>query len=151
MQRAPCDEQAADRAEHQRERQREQEAVAAAAPLPPPHDESEHERADLRHHLALLERVQRHDAGGNTERFVAHVENLGEQEGIARARNLDADGAESGGFGGRGYNGWGECKLSAATRCTSTCDTKTPNLAAKIDGRASCHINCRRCGGFWNG
>ena len=119
MQRAPCDEQAADRAEHQRERQREQEGVAIPAPLPPPDDETQNERCDLREHLALLKCLQRHDARRNTERLIAHVENFREQEGISRTRNLDADGAESGGLGRCARGRRGECQLTACRSASS--------------------------------
>ena len=138
MQRAPRDKQAADRAEHQRERQREQEGVAIPTPLPPPDDEAENECGNLCEHLALLKRVQRHDAGGNTERLITHVQNLGEQEGISRTRNLDADGAEPGGLG-----------RSACGRRSDECKLPTP--AIRHDYRASLQSRCTPFApvGFW--
>ena len=95
VQRAPLDEQAAHRAEHQRKRQRENKAIAlCAVPLRPPHDEAKQKRRRLPEHLHRLERAQTDDVGADGKRLAVNVQNFREQKWLAGLRQFNANGAD---------------------------------------------------------
>ncbi len=96
MEPAPGDEQISDGAEGQRQREGQEERVSIEAPpLPRPEGHACQEGCDLKRHPRHLEGMEFHHPHAQIERLVAHVEHLGEDEGIARARKIYANRAHS--------------------------------------------------------
>ena len=77
---------------------RQAEASARSTrPLPPDDEQPGEEEGELTHGPDDLERLQLHDGHFYGQRFVAHVQHLGEREHLARARDVDADGTDASG------------------------------------------------------
>ena len=77
---------------------RQAEASARSTrPLPPDDEQPGEEEGELTHGPDDLERLQLHDGHFYGQRFVAHIEQLGECKHLARARDIDSDGTDAGG------------------------------------------------------
>jgi hypothetical protein len=69
--------------------------TARTTPLDPPHDQADQKDTGLPDHLKRLKRMEWHNASADGKRFVAEVENFGEEEWLSGFGQVNPDGANA--------------------------------------------------------